>query len=274
MAIATLTPRHLSLLRVVAQTPNKPNWAQIAKDADFLTAKVARDTWGMIRKKLEVKNGNTKLSPRQLDLLRVYALNISSAVSTNKQQKSESESESAVLTLIQIDWNDVATEAGLSTKKVARDTWLIVKKKLGSVKKGGDHEDEDQEAVESIEEHEKFEVKHGKGSKKRKAATTDEEVATPRKETKTTMQREPSAEAEGAGEEVEGSSIIDHTGTGVSDSSQTQTADTAEPPVMGVETTEDIEKGSAENGELTNEHAEDENLIEQKAHDAQLLFGL
>nr|OQO27554.1 hypothetical protein B0A51_06306 [Rachicladosporium sp. CCFEE 5018] len=272
MAIATLTPRHLSLLRAVAQTPNKPNWVQIAKDADFSTAKVARDTWGMIRKKLEVKDGNINLSPRQVDLLRVYALNISSTVGTNKQQ--ESESESAVLTLIQIDWDDVATKAGFSTKKVARDTWLIVKKKLGSVKKGGDHEDEDQEAVESIEEHEKVEVKHGKGSKKRKAATTDEEVATPRKKTKTTMQREPSAEAEEAGKEVEGGSIIDHTDTGVSDSSQTQTEDTAEPPVMGVETTEDIEKESAENGELTNEHAEDENLSEQEALDAQLLFGL
>ncbi|OQO09496.1 hypothetical protein B0A48_04898 [Cryoendolithus antarcticus] len=252
MAIATLTPRHLSLLRAVAQTPNRPNWAQIAKDADFSTAKVARDTWGMIRKKLEVKDDNINLSPRQLDLLRVYALNISGT----------------------IDWDDVASKAGFSTKKVARDTWLIVKKKLGSVKKGGDNEDEDQEAVESIEEHEKVEVKHGKGLKKRKAGITDEEVATPKKKTKTAMKREPSAELEEMGEDVEGGSIIDHTDTAVSEISHTQTEDTAESPVMGAETTEDTKKETAEIGEVTNEHAEDEELSEQEALDAQLLFGL
>ncbi|KAK6405293.1 hypothetical protein LTR95_018786, partial [Oleoguttula sp. CCFEE 5521] len=73
MAVASLTPPHLSLLRAVAQTPNKsPNWAKIAEEADFSAAKGARDMWAMVRKKLEAKDGNINLTPRQADLLRVY----------------------------------------------------------------------------------------------------------------------------------------------------------------------------------------------------------
>ncbi|KAK6404715.1 hypothetical protein LTR95_018837 [Oleoguttula sp. CCFEE 5521] len=224
----------------------------------------------MVRKKLEVKDGNIKLSPRQLDLLRVYALNISSTVSASTKQ--ESESDIAVLIQLQIDWDDVATKVGFSTKKVARDTWLTVKKKLGSVKKGGEDEGEGEEAVQSIEEHDEAEVKKDKGSKKRKSGVTNDEVTAPKKKAKITTKRELSVEVEQADEEAEGDVILDN--GAVSDISHTDVEDAPESPVMGAETTEDIERESAKTWEVTNEHAEDEKLSEQEALDAQLLFGL
>ena len=90
----------------------KPDWTSIAAKANLATAKYARDSFGLAKKKiLATPNGEP------IDLSDVHLILLQTVIGVLKTN---------------VDWEKVASVANFKTPKYARDSWNIVKNKLGS----------------------------------------------------------------------------------------------------------------------------------------------
>ena len=90
----------------------KPDWASIALKANLATAKYARDSFGLVKKKiLATPNGEP------IDLSDIHLTVLQTVIGALKTS---------------VDWEKVASVANFKTPKYARDSWNIVKNKLGS----------------------------------------------------------------------------------------------------------------------------------------------